>query len=58
MRVSKTGPMKQIATWISLEDAARLETLAKEADVSLSKLMMRMLRKGMAEMEKQQKTEN
>jgi hypothetical protein len=55
MRVSKTGPMKQIATWISLEDAARLETLAKEADVSLSKLMMRMLRKGMAEMENRQK---
>jgi hypothetical protein len=55
MRVGKTGPMKQIATWISLEDAARLEALAKEADVSLSKLMMRMLRKGMAEMDKQPK---
>jgi hypothetical protein len=55
MRVSKSGPTKQVATYISVEEADKLEALAKEADVSLSKLVMRMLRKGMAEMENQQK---
>jgi hypothetical protein len=55
MRQGKNGPMKQIATWISVEDAARLDAMAKDADVSLSKLMVRMIRKGMAEIEKQQK---
>jgi hypothetical protein len=53
MRVSKSGPTKQVATYISVEEADKLEALAKEADVSLSKLVMRMLRKGMAEMTKQ-----
>lgn len=49
MRVGKTGPMKQIAAWVSIEDAARLEALAKEADVSLSKLITRMMKKAIAE---------
>ena len=45
----RTGPMKQISTWISVDHAAELEALAKEADVSLSKLMARILKKAIAE---------